>query len=48
MRVRDLAMPILLGVIAMTDGSNASPLDEFHWKSGVRDRRAIAPPSLDR
>jgi hypothetical protein len=35
MRVRDLAMPILLGVIAMTDGSKASPLDEFHWKSRV-------------
>jgi Domain of unknown function (DUF4174) len=28
-------MPILLGVIAMTDGSEASPLDEFHWKSRV-------------
>jgi len=28
-------MPILLGVITMTDGSNASPLDEFHWKNRV-------------
>jgi hypothetical protein len=24
-----------LGVITMTDGSNASPLDEFHWKNRV-------------
>ena len=35
MRLGHLAMPILLGVITMTDGSNASPLDEFHWKNRV-------------
>ena len=35
MRLGYLAMPILLGVITMTDGSNASPLDEFHWKNRV-------------
>jgi len=28
-------MPILFGVITMTYGSNASPLDEFHWKSRI-------------
>ena len=33
MRLRNLAMPILLGVIMMTNGSEASPLDEFRWKS---------------
>jgi hypothetical protein len=35
MQLRDLAMPILLGVITMTNGSEASPLDDFHWKSRV-------------
>lgn len=35
MRLGYLAMPILLGVITMTDGSNASPLDEFYWKNRV-------------
>jgi hypothetical protein len=35
MRFRNLAMPILFGVITMTYGSNASPLDEFHWKSRI-------------
>jgi hypothetical protein len=28
-------MLILFGVITMTYGSKASPLDEFHWKSRV-------------
>jgi hypothetical protein len=28
-------MPLLLGMIAMTNGSEASPLDEFRWKSRV-------------
>ena len=35
MRFRNLAMPILFGVITMTYGSNASPLDESHWKSRI-------------
>lgn len=35
MRLRNLAMPILLGAIMMTDGSKASPLDEFHRTNRV-------------
>jgi hypothetical protein len=35
MLLRYLAMTVLLGVITMTNGSEASPLDEFHWKSRV-------------
>jgi hypothetical protein len=35
MRLRNLAMTVLLGMITMTNGSEASPLDEFHWKSHV-------------
>lgn len=44
MRLGHLAMPILLGVITMTDGSNASPLDEFHWKTRVL---VVAAPTGD-
>lgn len=35
MRHRNLAISVLFGVIAMTNGSNASPLNEFHWKNRV-------------
>jgi hypothetical protein len=35
MRFRYLAMPVLLGAITMSNGSEASPLDKFQWKSRV-------------
>jgi Domain of unknown function (DUF4174) len=33
MRLRNLAMLMLMAVITMTNGSQGSPLDEFQWNS---------------
>ena len=35
MRVRHLAVAMLLGMITITDARELCPLDEFHWKSRV-------------